>query len=104
VTRDDAAKLFDLLASEFSDLEITLRKEAGAATDDNYAVEVGLNLPLGLSDLERLVSLIHHPGDSIPGRVEHEGRVCVRVEREEVRLWIAVTSKNGEDAKGASAV
>jgi hypothetical protein len=103
VTRADAAKLFDLLADEFRDFEITVRKEANAAADDAYAVGVRLDPSLELSKLERLVSLVHHPGDLIPGRVEHEGHLRAQREVDDAALWIVVTTKNGEDATGVSA-
>ncbi len=68
------------------------------AADVAFSVEVLLDASLTLADLERLVSLIHHPGDLMPGRVEHEGRLSALVEDDEVRIWIVVRTKNREIA------
>ena len=96
--RDDAAKLFDFLVAEFPDLEITLRAGAKATTDDTHTPSRSLRPTLGLSELERLVSLIHHPGERIPGLVEHEGRLDMARRGRRRSLCIVVTTRNVEDA------
>jgi hypothetical protein len=99
VTRDDAVKLFDLLARKFPTLEVAVRTQDRTEREDTYTVHVRLDLPFRLSELEGLLSLIHHPGDLIPGHVEHEGHLIAQGEGDAATLWLVVTTKNGEDAK-----
>ena len=96
--RDDAVNLFDLLAGKFPALEIAVRTPDRTETDDTYAVQVRLDPRLRLSELESLVSVIHHPGDLIPGRVEHEGHLSAEGKGDAATLWLVVTTKDGEDA------
>ena len=81
----------------FRTAEITLRAGAKATTDNAHR-RGRLDPTLGLSELERLVSLIHHPGERIPGLVEHEGRLSARGEGDDAALQVVVTTRNVEDA------